>query len=69
MATSYALRKGLDLDQSLTLHDLGVSAYKGINAETGRLADFLEAVKVCLVLKLPPFTGQFVHVELGRWIQ
>lgn len=58
MAIAYALRNGLDLDQTLTFHDLGVSAFKGANAETGRLADFLEAVKVGHV---PP--GSFLLVE------
>lgn len=58
MATNYAARKGLSLDTSLTFHDLGVSAYKGINAETGRLADFLEAVKAGLVPQ-----GSFLLVE------
>jgi DNA invertase Pin-like site-specific DNA recombinase len=58
MATSYAARKGLNLDTSLTFHDLGVSAFKGINAETGRLADFLEAVRAGLVPQ-----GSFLLVE------
>ena len=58
MAASYAARKGLDLDTALTFHDLGVSAFKGVNAETGRLADFLEAVKVGLVPQ-----GSFLLVE------
>ena len=58
MATSYAARNGLDLDTSLTFHDLGVSAFKGLNAETGRLADFLEAVQTGLVPQ-----GSFLLVE------
>lgn len=58
MATSYASRKGLELDTSLTFHDLGVSAFKGANAETGRLADFLEAVKAGMVPQ-----GSFLLVE------
>jgi DNA invertase Pin-like site-specific DNA recombinase len=58
MATSYATRKGLELDTSLTFHDLGVSAYKGANAEAGRLADFLEAVKAGLVPR-----GAYLLVE------
>jgi DNA invertase Pin-like site-specific DNA recombinase len=36
----------LVLDRDLTFHDLGVSAFRGKNAETGALAAFLEAVKV-----------------------
>ena len=58
MATSYAARKGLHLDEALTFHDLGVSAFKGANAETGRLADFLEAVKAGMVPQ-----GSFLLVE------
>lgn len=58
MATDYAARKGLDLDASLTFHDLGVSAFKGANAETGRLADFREAVDAGLVPQ-----GSFLLVE------
>lgn len=58
MATDYAARHGLDLDASLTFHDLGVSAFQGVNAETGRLADFLEAVRAGLVPK-----GSFLLVE------
>ncbi len=51
MAREYAARHDLDLDTSLTFHDLGVSAYRGTNADTGKLADFLEAVEVGLVPK------------------
>ncbi len=46
MAEEYALLHGLDLDATLTFQDLGVSGYRGANSETGRLGDFLEAVKV-----------------------
>jgi DNA invertase Pin-like site-specific DNA recombinase len=49
LARHYALQKGLELDQGLTFHDLGVSAFRGKNAETGRLGEFLEAVKAGLV--------------------
>lgn len=58
MATAYAARMGLDLDSSLTFHDLGVSAFRGANAETGRLADFLEAVRAGLVPQ-----GSYLLVE------
>lgn len=58
MAISYASRQGLDLDTSLTFHDLGISAFKGANAETGRLADFLEAVKAGMVPQ-----GSYLLVE------
>lgn len=45
MAVEYARRHGLELDDKLTFQDLGVSAYRGRNAEAGRLADFLAAVE------------------------
>ena len=44
MAIAYAAKNGLDLDQDLTFHDVGVSAYRGQNADAGRLAYFVEAV-------------------------
>lgn len=44
-AQSYAERHGLDLDEDLTFHDIGVSAFKGANAERGRLAAFRRAVE------------------------
>lgn len=49
MSLAYCKRKGLALDDSLTLHDLGVSAYRGTNAKQGRLAAFLEAVRTAKV--------------------
>ena len=49
MATAYAAKHNLDLDTRLTFHDLGVSAYRGQNADAGRLAYFLEAVRTGLV--------------------
>ena len=58
MATAYAARMGLALDVSLTFQDLGVSAFKGVNAETGRLADFLEAARTGLVPR-----GSYLLVE------
>lgn len=44
MAAAYAQEHNLELDQELTFHDVGVSAYRGQNADAGRLAYFLEAV-------------------------
>lgn len=58
LAVEYAARKGLTLDDKLTFHDLGVSAYRGTNSETGRLGDFLEAVRAGLVPR-----GSFLLVE------
>lgn len=50
MAASYAARHGLELDEELTFHDLGRSAFRGQNlAEAGRLGDFLEAARSGIV--------------------
>jgi DNA invertase Pin-like site-specific DNA recombinase len=49
MAAEYAKRHNLDLDDTLTFQDEGVSSFRGKNAETGRLADFLEAVRKGIV--------------------
>jgi DNA invertase Pin-like site-specific DNA recombinase len=45
LSQAYCERKGLTLDDSLTLHDLGVSAYRGDNVREGALAAFLEACR------------------------
>lgn len=45
MAQEYAIRKGLELDDTLKLQDLGVSAFRGDNAATGALSLFKEAVE------------------------
>jgi len=45
MAIDYAARKGLELDDTLTFHDLGVSSFRGQNVATGKLGYFLEAVE------------------------
>lgn len=58
LARDYALRNGLDLDEELTFQDLGVSAFRGRNAETGRLGEFLEAVKDGIVP-----SGSYLLVE------
>lgn len=44
MAQRYAIAHGLELDETLTFHDVGKSAYRGLNAEAGQLAVFMEAV-------------------------
>lgn len=49
LAREYAQRRGLDLDEELTFQDLGVSAYRGKNAQGGRLGDFLEACRKGIV--------------------
>jgi len=58
MAREYADRTGLELDDKLTFRDLGVSAFRGKNAEAGRLADFLAAVEAGVVAQ-----GSFLLVE------
>jgi DNA invertase Pin-like site-specific DNA recombinase len=49
LAKKYAEEHGLELDEKLTFKDLGVSAFRGKNAETGKLKEFLEAVNSGLV--------------------
>src|SRR5437879_2330587 len=39
-ARSYAREQGLELDEELTFHDLGVTAFRGKNANVGMLARF-----------------------------
>ncbi|GAA4358227.1 recombinase family protein [Variovorax defluvii] len=57
LATQYAARNGLDLDTS-SFQDLGVSAYRGDNAETGELRRFRNAVEDGLIPK-----GSYLLVE------
>lgn len=57
LAQEYAIRHGLQL-ADLTFQDLGVSAYRGANAETGRLGDFKRAVEDGLVAP-----GSYLLVE------
>jgi DNA invertase Pin-like site-specific DNA recombinase len=46
LTEAYCERKGLALDDSLHLQDLGVSAFRGSNVRDGALAGFLEACRV-----------------------
>jgi len=48
---AYCERRGLALDETLQLHDLGVSAFNGKNAAVGALAAFREAVQLARVPK------------------
>lgn len=57
-AQEYAAAHGLDLDTSLSFHDLGISAFRGSNIETGMLGKFLRAVEDGLVEQ-----GSFLLVE------
>ena len=45
LAQNYAKEKGLELDGSLNLRDLGISAYSGANIYDGALGAFLGAIK------------------------
>src|SRR5687768_602236 len=58
LTESYCERHGLTLDDSLRLQDLGVSGFRGKNADVGRLSLFLEAVKQ---KRVPP--GSVLVVE------
>ncbi len=58
LAHRWCKTTGVELDESLTFQDLGVSAYRGDNAESGRLGDFLEAVKAGVVPQ-----GSYLLVE------
>jgi DNA invertase Pin-like site-specific DNA recombinase len=44
-AAAYCARNNLTLDTSLTLKDLGVSAFRGKNAAVGNFRTFLDAIK------------------------
>jgi DNA invertase Pin-like site-specific DNA recombinase len=44
MSSRYAEENNLTLDDSLQLNDLGVSAFKGVNASTGKLGLFISAI-------------------------
>jgi DNA invertase Pin-like site-specific DNA recombinase len=57
MAEAYAARHGLQLDER-SFQDLGVSAYRGANAETGMLGEFLDLVRSEAIPK-----GSFLLVE------
>lgn len=44
LAEAYAIERGWTLDGTLKLHDVGVSAFRGLNAVEGNLGKFLEHV-------------------------
>lgn len=45
LAEAYAIKRGWELDRTLKLHDMGVSAFRGRNAVEGTLGAFLEHVR------------------------
>ncbi len=48
-AKAYAARNALDLDETLTFHDMGMSGFKGANAQRGELALFRRGVEDGLI--------------------
>ena len=50
-AVEVCRENGWVLDETLTLNDLGVSAFRGANAKVGALAEFLEAIRIGRVLR------------------
>jgi DNA invertase Pin-like site-specific DNA recombinase len=58
LTEAYCERKGLTLDDTLTLYDLGVSAFRSDNVKEGALAGFLEACRSGRVAK-----GSYLVVE------
>lgn len=57
-AQKYAEENGLAFDESLTLQDLGVSAFRSANIECGRLGEFLSAVRAGFIEK-----GSYLLIE------
>ncbi|CAA0110550.1 Uncharacterised protein [Starkeya nomas] len=55
---TFALGRGLELDETLTFQDLGVSAYRGRNAVEGALGSFIDAVDSGRIAR-----GSFLLVE------
>jgi DNA invertase Pin-like site-specific DNA recombinase len=58
LSRKYAEENGLDLDDALSFQDLGISAFRGKNAEDGALGAFIEAVNQGRVKR-----GSFLLVE------
>jgi DNA invertase Pin-like site-specific DNA recombinase len=54
----YAAQQGLDLDDTTTFHDIGVSAFRGKNLKQGALSRFLEAVQTKKIAR-----GSYLLVE------
>lgn len=56
----YCEENGLSLDDTLNFHDLGISAFKGVNASEGKLGAFIQAVdEGILHLTVDKFLKQF----------
>ena len=57
-AIDYAVLHNLDLDDQLTFYDRGVSGFRGANAATGKLREFIRAVEDGLISE-----GSYLLVE------
>lgn len=57
-AVAYAARHGLELDQALTFHDMGVSGFKGANVQRGALSLFRRGIEDGMIAP-----GSFLLVE------
>lgn len=76
LSRKYAEDKGLEFDESLTIKDLGVSAYKSSNFKEGALGAFLQAVRsgridkgsYLLVESLDRLSRATVFVALGQFM-
>ena len=77
LSRKYAEDKGLEFDESLTIKDLGVSAYKSMNFKEGALGAFLQAVRneridkgsYLLVESLDRLSRATVFVALGQFME
>jgi DNA invertase Pin-like site-specific DNA recombinase len=58
LSAEWCQRNHVTLDESLTLHDLGVSAFRGDNVRDGALAGFLEACRMGRVA-----SGSYLIIE------
>lgn len=58
LSEQYCTENNLELDTKLTLHDKGISAYRGLNIEQGALGEFLKAIEDGSVPK-----GSYLLVE------
>ena len=59
-AQRYAMHHGLELDESLSFEDLGVSGFRGKNAASGALKKFVDLVDDGIVER-----GSFLLVAAG----
>jgi len=58
LSERFAADHGLELDTTFNLHDIGVSAFKGLNVERGQLGKFIQAAAEGLIEK-----GSYLLIE------